>query len=527
MNAGALGHAVSTVGLAAALLVVVAEAAAPAPAEERGKQVFLTGKSAAGRDITAYVGKASTPLPASTLPCASCHGTDGLGRPEGGVVPADITWEHLTKSYGAVSTAGRSRPAYTEQTVARAIATGIDAGGARLDVSMPRFKMHADDMADLMAYLKRLAFELDPGLSETVITVGTLLPEGGRSASLGAAIKGVLLAYFADLNVRGGIYSRRLELKVTAAPTRELVLSRSKALIENDEVFALVAAVTTGLEDELDTVIEQHGIPLIGPFTEFSGSAESMQRLTFFLYGGLGIQAQALSQYASTQLVPGGAKMGVVYPVDEKIRVVARAIETRAKTRRWSAPVLIEYPSRQLNAAAVAAELKGKNIDAVLFLGPGAELRTLAAEGAKLKWTPYVLTPGAMAGKELFNLPAAFQGRVFLAYPTGPADYTQAGADEFNQFRQRHALSREHTPAQIATYAAVKLFAEGLKSAGRSLSREKLVLALEHLYEFETGLTPKLTYGPNRRIGALGAHIVGVDLVKRTFSQESHWVATD
>jgi hypothetical protein len=38
------------------------------------------------------------------------------------------------------------------------------------------------------------------------------------------------------------------------------------------------------------------------------------------------------------------------------------------------------------------------------------------------------------------------------------------------------------------------------------------VEGLEKLYNFETGVTPPLTYGPNRRIGALGAHIVSVDL---------------
>jgi ABC-type branched-subunit amino acid transport system substrate-binding protein len=526
-SAGALSHAVNAVVLIAALLAVTADAAALAPAEERGKQIFLTGKSPAGREITAYVGQASTPLPASALPCVSCHGPDGLGRPEGGVTPANITWSHLTKSYGTVSSTGRPRPAYTEETVARAVAAGIDSRGVRFDVSMPRFQMHAEDMADLVAYLKRLEHELDPGLTETAITLGTLLPEGGRTASLGDAIEGVILAYFADINAQGGIYNRRLELKATSAPTRDLVLARGEALIESGEVFALVAAVSVGVESELDVVVEQHGIPLIGPFTQFPASAEAMRRFTFYLYGGLAVQAQALSQYASTKLVPSGAKIGVVYPRDGKIRAVAQAIQAQAKRRQWPAPVVVEYPGRRMDAAAVAAKLKSTGTEALLFLGRGAELRTLAAEGVQGGWTPYVLTPGALAGDVLFDLPAAFQGRVFLAYPTGPSDYTRAGAGEFNAFRRRHDLSRQHTSAQIAAYAAVKLLAEGLKAAGRSLSREKLVQALEKLYEFETGLTPKITYGPNRRIGALGAHIVALDLEKRTVVSGSEWIAPD
>jgi hypothetical protein len=56
-----------------------------------------------------------------------------------------------------------------------------------------------------------------------------------------------------------------------------------------------------------------------------------------------------------------------------------------------------------------------------------------------------------------------------------------------------------------------------LRKAGRDLSRVRLVEGLESLYAFDTGVTPKLSYGPNRRIGALGAHIVTVDLANKTY----------
>ena len=50
-----------------------------------------------------------------------------------------------------------------------------------------------------------------------------------------------------------------------------------------------------------------------------------------------------------------------------------------------------------------------------------------------------------------------------------------------------------------------------------------LVDALEALYAFETGLTPPLSYGPNRRIGARGAHVVAVDLVNKSYQPVGGW----
>jgi hypothetical protein len=65
---------------------------------------------------------------------------------------------------------------------------------------------------------------------------------------------------------------------------------------------------------------------------------------------------------------------------------------------------------------------------------------------------------------------------------------------------------------------------EGLKRAGKDVSREKLIQALEGLHEYSTGLTQAITYGPNRRIGATGAYIVAIDLKQKQFVPVSGWV---
>ena len=81
----------------------------------------------------------------------------------------------------------------------------------------------------------------------------------------------------------------------------------------------------------------------------------------------------------------------------------------------------------------------------------------------------------------------------------------------------------EHLQGQIAAFAAAKLLVEGLRGAGRDLSRLALVDALEALYAYQTGLTPPLSYGPNRRIGARGAHVVAVDLVNKSYQPVGGW----
>ena len=81
------------------------------PQEKRGQQIYLRGTSPSGQEITAVLGGGTT-VPASAMPCANCHGSDGLGRAEGGVIPSNITWEALTKPYGA-ETNGRRHDGFS------------------------------------------------------------------------------------------------------------------------------------------------------------------------------------------------------------------------------------------------------------------------------------------------------------------------------------------------------------------------------------------------------------------------------
>jgi hypothetical protein len=51
-----------------------------------------------------------------------------------------------------------------------------------------------------------------------------------------------------------------------------------------------------------------------------------------------------------------------------------------------------------------------------------------------------------------------------------------------------------------------------------------LITALEGLYEYDTGVTPSITFGPNRRVGSKGSYVVSIDPAKKGFVSVSGWV---
>ena len=115
----------------AAALTLAGPAAVAAPSdgltetELRGHQLYREGTSAHGHEVIAKVGAEAVVLPASAVPCASCHGPDGRGRAEGGVIPPDIRWSELVKTYGHVHHDGRRHPPFDDDSFIRSMIAGI------------------------------------------------------------------------------------------------------------------------------------------------------------------------------------------------------------------------------------------------------------------------------------------------------------------------------------------------------------------------------------------------------------------
>src|SRR5215212_8205003 len=216
-------------------LISPATAQQPLTAQEiRGKQIYSQGTSASGKEILAYVGDASLEIPGNVMACSNCHGVSGQGKPEGGITPSNVTWQALTKPYGVTHGNGRKHPAYTDRALELAITRGLDPAGNKLANTMPRFQMSKADLDDLIVYMKRLGADLDPGISEQKIVIGTAIPNTGPLAESGQAVRDVLAAAFAETNSQGGVYNRQLELKSVAGETKNVTRADLERLIKGE-----------------------------------------------------------------------------------------------------------------------------------------------------------------------------------------------------------------------------------------------------------------------------------------------------
>lgn len=517
--------AVSALGL---LVALPAGAGTLTPQEEAGRRIYHEGASPSGALLQALVGPQSTPVAGSTLPCVNCHGADGLGRPEGAVKPSIITWRELSKSYGHRHENGREHPAFNEQGVVEALTFGKDPAGNRLDSAMPRYVMSHADLSALIAYLKKIDADVDPGIAPERLRIGLLLPTQGRLAELGQAVSGVIQAYVDGINDKGGIFGRKIELvRAEFADDPKQAVANAERLVRQENVFALLNPFTAGVEREISRLAEEAKIPVVGPFTLFPDSTLAVNRYTFFVLPGLREQGMALARFAVADLKLDNPAVAIVHPAGDGYADTVQAVEGQLKERRWERIRRATYAPGQLPDAKLVGELQQRGVQVVFFLGSDAELAALGRLVRDAIWSPYLLAPGAKVARAAADLPTTFGNRVYLAYPSLPRDVTAKGAAAMAEMQKKRNLGNRHQPAQISAYASAQVLEEGLKRAGRDLSRARLVDNLENLFSFESNVTPSISYGPNRRIGALGAHIVRVDLSTHSFQPVGSYVRLD
>ena len=91
--------------------------------------------------------------------CVTCHGSDRLGgrlMPQFWISAPPLTAAALFKGNDEHSGEDEhgNHDAYNDETLRRAIADGRDPGNEQLDAAMPRWSMAAQDLADLIGFLR-------------------------------------------------------------------------------------------------------------------------------------------------------------------------------------------------------------------------------------------------------------------------------------------------------------------------------------------------------------------------------------
>lgn len=480
------------------------------PQELIGKKIYLIGSAGEKGDVTARLANSNAVIPAAHLACANCHGITGDGVTEGSVRAPSITWQTLSRTAARPGSA-RLRAAYNDASLRQTITHGIDSAGSLLHPAMPRYQISEAQAAAVIAYLKILGTskDRDPGIGDTTITIGTVLPQSGRLAAIGADIEAILRAYFMRINHEGGIYGRRIELLVEdtgSEPGR--VRAATQRLIESHKVFAIVASFDPGLADSLYDAPEGSAVPVIGPVMLTPRAETASNSNVYYLLPNFYDQARSLVDYISNSRLDRAQRLrlAVIHAEGEYEEAAVAGALAQGKLHGLEIVINHRYVPGRFPLPEMYDLFAAKQPDYILFFGSSQDFEALAKHVAQSELDIQVATSTALVGRAAFSMGPRFTQQLLLVHPAA-----LPGKDDFSELAVLLDEPGNNPAFQALALGAAKIFVETAKRSGRRLNRAVLVNTIEQLRDFKTGVAPPVSFGPGHHIGAHSSYIVRID----------------
>ncbi len=323
------------------------------------------------------------------------------------------------------------------------------------------------------------------GVTDKEVLLGQFAAFSGPAAQLGQRMNAGIAAHFEAVNAQGGVNRRKLKLVTRDDGYEpEKATFAVKTLINEDKVFALIGSVGTPTTLAALPIINEAKIPLIGPFTGAQALREPFSRQVFHVRASYFDETDRIVQHLTTL---GVQRIAVFYQNDSYgkagLEGVTRALEKRKLKAVAAATV-------ERNSVDVA-----KSLDDILKANPEAVVQISAYKSS----AAFIKSARAKGfGGQFFNV--SFVGSKALADELGEAGvgvvisqvvpFPYQGNSTVVREYQTEMLAagqKEFDFSSFEGFLAAKVMVEGLRRAGRELTREGLISGLETLRDFNMG----------------------------------------
>jgi hypothetical protein len=504
-----------------------------AQALKLGERMYREGVTPSGEPLQAFV-SGDVPAPGTTFSCVSCHLRGGLGSNEGGIKtpPANGAtlfqlryWTHPSLTLPERTALGLSniarRPAYTEDSLATVIRTGIDPTGRGLLDIMPRYALSDRDMAFLTLYLKHLSTELSPGATDTELRFATVITEEVSPADREAMLVPLdyFIEHFISVPELGNRPRTTPSTPYVALGQRRLSLARwvlrgaprtwarqLEAYQKKEPVFALLGGITYGSWKPIHDFCEAQQLPCLFPITDLPVVSDSAW-YTLYLSKGYYQEGQATARYLARQLEPAadGDVLQLVRDTPEGQALAQGFLETWAELGRKPVRTVGLRKNASLTSVALQKASQGRR-PAALLLWTGPEALPVLAQSP---WpgSPQFLSARYL-GQELWNLPAEARGSTYLAFPY--RDPQQEHAHNLNASSWLRGLKDTRNDARIYSrcFSLVQVLGRALKEMDRNLYRDTFLDVIGMMEDMVPPDYERLSFGPGQRYASKGCYIV-------------------
>jgi ABC-type branched-subunit amino acid transport system substrate-binding protein len=343
------------------------------------------------------------------------------------------------------------------------------------------------------------AAQQPPGVTPTTIVLGQSAAFTGPAAQLGIQMNVGLKAYFDHVNAQGGVHGRKIELKTRDDKYEaKLCVETTRKLIEEDRVFALIGYVGTPTSQAALPIFTEAKVPFFGPFTGAELLRDPFNRYIFNVRASYYDETEEIVE----QLVSTGVKkIAVFYQNDSYGQAGLKGVELAMERRKLKISATATVERNTTNVAEAVRKIGSVQPDAVVMISAYTSIAEFVRQMKK-----------AGSGAQFHNV--SFVGSQALADTLGATGYGVA-ISQVVPFpwsptrpivREYHAVLKaagvkDFNFSSLEGFIVAKAFTEGLRRAGRDLTRERLIVAIEGMSNVDLGEFV-LRFAPNNHNGS-------------------------
>ena len=325
-----------------------------------------------------------------------------------------------------------------------------------------------------------------PGVSADRILIGQTAGYSGIQAGTVKELSDGAKLYIDHVNRNGGVHGRRIELvSLDDKFDPKLAAANAKVLIEEKGVFALFLNRGTPHSEAIMPLLKAGGVPLIAPSTGADLLHNPVNPLVFNVRSKYQIEAEKGIVQLATM---GMTKIGVIH-VEDSFGKDGLAGAMKGFAAANVKPIGVYKYDRTTGKVdeAVKALLKEQPQAAVL-IGSGNQVADIVgkvrAAGSSMQLITLSNNSSSSFVKSLGN---NARGVIVTQVFPNPQMVTSPISLEMQRLAKGASPPVAVSHQGMEGFAAAKVLVEGLRRAGRNLTRPGLLHALESIRDFDLG----------------------------------------
>ena len=349
------------------------------------------------------------------------------------------------------------------------------------------------------------------GVTESEITIGSCSAQSGPSQKLGQQMFLGASTYVDTVNMSGGVHGRKIRLIKEDDGYDPAKAEECFKRLQSQKVFADAFFVGTPTAKKYVPLAEENKVPLVGLFT---GAPLIYEPLHHYVFN---VRASYLDE--TREQVDGlwglGMKRVAVIRADDAFGdAVLLGVQTALKRYSAETAAVASFPRETGNVEPAVTAVKAANPDAVILVGSYAPVADIIRRAHQSNWRPLFLTVSFVGTDEFIEEAKSDAEGIVITQVVPPwnlsAFYRTVGI-------YRGEMAKKNLPpgyVSLEGFVDAMVVVEALKRAGKDLTREKFIHALESMHGgiegMDLGPGLKINFSPTSHKGFQGVFMTVV-----------------